>query len=154
VGDLLTDLNRVLASVSAPNMFVTFACIAGDSGPTVNFSLAGHPPVLHYRQASRTVQEHTVSNLPLAISPDSQFETSTIDCEAGDILAIVTDGLTEAADDRGHEVGLEPLKAVLLELAQAPLPELMTALRGKALQQGKQVDDQTVLLVRRRAQQN
>ena len=151
--DLMTDLNRVLAAVSAPNMFVTFACIAGDSGPTVNFSLAGHPPILHYRKEAGTVQEHTVSNLPLAISPETQFETSTIDCADGDILAIVTDGLTEAADNSGREVGLEPLKAVLLELAQAPLPELMTALRGRALQQGKQVDDQTVLLVRRMDQQ-
>jgi phosphoserine phosphatase RsbU/P len=151
---LLTDLNRVLAGVSAPNMFVTFACIAGDSGSTVNFSLAGHLPVLHYSKDSGTVQEHSVANLPLAISPETQFETSTIDCKDGDILAIITDGLTEAADKNGHEVGLEPLKAILQELAQAPLPDLMTALRGKALQQGKQVDDQTVLLVRRSARQN
>ena len=154
VRNLITDLNRVLAGVSAPNMFVTFACMAGGSGPTVNFSLAGHLPVLHYRKKSRTVEEHTVSNLPLAISPETQFESSTIDCEDGDILAIVTDGLTEAADKNGHEVGLEPLKAILVELGQAPLPELMTALRGRALQQGKQLDDQTVLLVRRSMKQD
>ncbi len=154
VRNLMTDLNRVLAGVSAPNMFVTFACIAGDSGPVISFSLAGHLPVLHYRKKSRVVEEHAVSNLPLAISAETQFESSTIDCEDGDILTIVTDGLTEAADGNGREVGLEPLKAILLESAQAPLPELMTALRSRALQQGKQLDDQTVLLVRRSIQQN
>lgn len=153
VRNLMTDLNCVLAGVSAPNMFVTFACIAGDSGSTVNFSLAGHLPVLHYRKKSGTVEEHMVSNLPLAISPDTQFESSTIDCEDGDVLAVVTDGLTESADRNGREVGLEPLKIVLLESALVPLQELMTALRGRALQQGKQLDDQTVLLVRRSMQQ-
>ena len=154
VRNLMTDLNRVLAGVSAPNMFVTFACLAGDSGTKVSFSLAGHLPILHYCKKSGTVEEHTVSNLPLAISPETQFESSTIDCEDGDVLAIVTDGLTEAADRNGHEVGLEPLKTVLLKSAQSPLSELMTALRGRALQQGKQLDDQTVLLVRRSVQQN
>jgi serine phosphatase RsbU (regulator of sigma subunit) len=65
------------------------------------------------------------------------------------VLAIVTDGLTEASDENEQELGLEPLKTTLLESADAPLAELMDALRRTSLNRGKQVDDQTVLLVRR-----
>jgi sigma-B regulation protein RsbU (phosphoserine phosphatase) len=145
----LPHLNQVLKSVSAPNMFVTFAYIAGNSGPDVQFSLAGHLPILHYRKKQGTVEERAISNLPLAISPDAQFDTAAIACAEGDILAVLTDGLTEVSDKEGHELGLENLKAVLLENAHSPLDELMTALRTKASQHGKQLDDQTVLLVRR-----
>ena len=145
----LPHLNQVLKSVAAPNMFVTFAYIAGNSGPDVQFSLAGHLPILHYRKNTGTVEERAISNLPLAISPDAQFDTAAIACAEGDILAVLTDGLTEVSDKEGHELGLENLKAVLLKNANAPLDEVMTALRTKASQHGKQIDDQTVLLLRR-----
>jgi serine phosphatase RsbU (regulator of sigma subunit) len=65
------------------------------------------------------------------------------------VLAIVTDGLTETADAAGQELGLEPLKAALLESVDAPLEQVVQFLRNTSLQRGKQLDDQTVLLVRR-----
>jgi sigma-B regulation protein RsbU (phosphoserine phosphatase) len=145
----LVDLNRVLMSVSAPNVFVTFACISGSTGGSIQFSLAGHLPILHFRKQLQTVEERTVSNLPLAIVTDAQFEASNIQCEEGDVLAILTDGLTEAADSREQELGLEPLKQVLLQSANHPLQQIVADLRNRALTQGKQMDDQTVLLVRR-----
>ncbi|HKV91105.1 MAG TPA: PP2C family protein-serine/threonine phosphatase [Candidatus Angelobacter sp.] len=146
---LLADLNRVLQSVSAPNVFVTFACIAGDEDGHLRFALAGHLPVLHYRRHLHTVEERVVRNLPLAVLPDAQFEDASIDCDEGDLLAILTDGLTEAANKSGEELGLGPLKEVLLKKADIPLEQISSALRERSLQQGKQMDDQTVLLVRR-----
>ncbi len=145
----LAELNRVLLSVSSSNVFVTFACINGAAGGSIQFSLAGHLPILHYHKRLQTVEERTVSNLPLAIVADTQFEAANIECENGDLLAILTDGLTEAADSVGQELGLEPLKEVLLKSAAQPLQQIVTELRNRALAQGKQVDDQTVLLVRR-----
>lgn len=146
---LLADLNRVLQSVSAPHVFVTFACIAGAEDGHLRFALAGHLPVLHYRHRLRTIEEKVVRNLPLAVLADAQFEDASIDCEEGDLLAILTDGLTEAANKSGEELGLEPLKEVLLKSANSPLAQISAALRQRSLHQGKQTDDQTVLLVRR-----
>lgn len=146
---LLADLNRVLLSTSAPNVFVTFACITGAEDSNLRFALAGHLPVLHYRDRLQIVEEKLVPNLPLAIVPDAQFEEGCIECEPGDVLAILTDGLTESADSKGQELGLEPLKEVLLKSAKNPLSQVSTALRQRSLAQGKQMDDQTVLLVRR-----
>jgi hypothetical protein len=151
LSELLADLNRVLLSVSAPNVFVTFAGISGSTGGNIKFSLAGHLPILHYRKRLQTVEERTVANLPLAIVADTQFEAANIECEDGDLLAILTDGFTEAADSHGQELGLEPLKEVLLKSTAQPLQQIVTELRNRALGQGKQVDDQTVLLVRRSA---
>jgi sigma-B regulation protein RsbU (phosphoserine phosphatase) len=147
---LLSGLNRVLNSSCASNTFVTFACIAGDGSPRLQFSLAGHPPILHYRKRVGTAEEQSVSNLPLGVLPDSKFETASIDCDPGDVLVVFSDGLTEVDDAEGQELGLDPLKSVLRASAEAPLSEIMNALQDCALKHGKQTDDQTVLLLRRK----
>ena len=152
LADQVADLNRTLASLSGSNVFVTFACVAGSDEGVLQFTLAGHFPILHYRNRLGTVEERAVSNLPLAIFPDTKFEVASIACEPGDILAIVTDGLTEVADKQENELGMEPLQAVLLESARrrASLQELLNALLERPSRHGTQTDDQTVLLVRRK----
>jgi serine phosphatase RsbU (regulator of sigma subunit) len=147
----LSDLNRVLLSVSAPNVFVTFACVSGSTGGNIQFSLAGHLPILHYQKQTQAVAERLVSNFPLAIMPDAQFDAGNFDFQPGDVLAILTDGLTETSDSRGQELGLEPLKEVLLKNSHGPLAQISDQLRNRSLAQGKQIDDQTILLVRRTA---
>jgi hypothetical protein len=146
---MLGELNRVFSSVSAPNVFVTFACIAGGNGPDLSFALAGHLPILHYSKRERLVLERSVSNLPLAIVPDAEFASASLICEPGDVLAILTDGLTEVADKQERELGIEPLKTVFIDSSEASLPEIMNRLRTIAQERGPQGDDQTVLLVRR-----
>lgn len=145
----LSHLNRVIASLSTSNVFVTFACISGNHGPRLDFSLAGHLPILHCSKRLKTVEEKTVSNLPLGVLPDSTFQTASLDCEPGDLLAILTDGFTEVANREEQELGLEPFKAALLEnLETSSLEETMRRLRQKAVNYGKQRDDQTLLLIR------
>ncbi len=39
----------------------------------------------------------------------------------GDVLVVVTDGLTEVTDRRGREVGLEGIESVLAAHAEEPL---------------------------------
>ena len=67
----------------------------------------------------------------------------------GDVFVFLTDGMTEVVDGQDRDLGLEPLKSVLIQNAGAPLPEIASRLRDRALQHGKQTDDQTLLLVRR-----
>jgi hypothetical protein len=147
----LADVNRVLASTTAPNSFVTFACLSGSDGGRLEFALAGHLPILHYSKRLHAVEERSVENLPLAVLPQAQFASSTLDCEPGDLLAVITDGLTEVSDAQGRELGLKPFEEVLLESADAPLSELMTRVRECARKYGKQIDDQSLLLLRRLA---
>jgi len=146
---LLSNLNRMLLSLAAPNVFVTFAAIASAGGSDLTFALAGHLPILHYRKRPGRVEERSVSNFPLGVVADAEFATASIACEPEDLLAILTDGLTEASDEQEKEIGLVPLKAGLLESAAAPLEQVMDTLRKTSLKWGRQLDDQTVLLVRR-----
>jgi serine phosphatase RsbU (regulator of sigma subunit) len=73
---------------------------------------------------------------------------SRVVCQSGDILMLLTDGLTEVFDKHGKEMGLEAVKDILGKLAKQPLPDLSASIRQAALNFGKQADDQTMLLVR------
>ena len=146
----LAHLNRVLKRLSASNVYATLACIASTENSGLQFSLAGHHPILHYCKEKHSVAERSASNVPLAILAEVRFVTEHITCDGGDILAVVTDGLIEAANKHGDELGPEPLKAVMLENASAPLRTVAQLMRDAALRHGVQFDDQTVLLIRRR----
>ena len=76
------------------------------------------------------------------------FEVSELSSGSGDVFVFLTDGITEVADGHDHDLGLEPLKSVLIQNAGAPLSEIANRLRDRALQHGKQTDDQTLLLIR------
>lgn len=147
--DLLSDLNNVLKPLTESNMFVTFAYAAWSGGPDLRFGLAGHLPLLHLRRAQGEVEELFIGNLPLSIEANQRFNTGAVRFECGDILVIVTDGLTEVFDSQNREFGLEPLKRILAKKSGEKLDEISTEMRRSALSHGKQADDQTILLLRR-----
>jgi|SRR5450432_34490 hypothetical protein len=148
LGEVLGDLNRVLCSTSANNVFATYAGVRS-AKTGLQFVLAGHLPILHYRKRQNLVEQHSVSNLPVGVMEEVAFESGTILCEPGDVLAILTDGLVEAADDQQNELGLDPFELNLVRSGDLPLGKIAETFRAIALQQGKQMDDQTVLLIRK-----
>jgi hypothetical protein len=148
---LMEPLNSVLGAVRAQDMFVTCAYLQSDGGTTLRFSLAGHLPILHLNAATETVVEHSIRNFPLALFPQPAFETSEIQCFPGDVLVLLTDGLTEVFDRNETELGLEPLKRALQESGAEPLEQISINLQRTARQHGPQSDDQTMLIVRRLA---
>lgn len=149
----LGQLNCVLKRLFAPNAFVTFACLAARDADDLQFSVAGHPPILHYHNADASVQELSLENPPLAIFPQAGFITASFRFREGDVLAVITDGLLESTNKRGVELGLGPLKEVLCNSASRPLTAIAQGFREAALRHGPQMDDQTVLLVRRKRDQ-
>jgi len=143
----LSALNQVLLPLSAPNMYVTFAFLCC-TRPNMELATAGHVPILHFDRVAGTVSEQWVSNFPVALISDVPFEVSETCSGPGDVFVFLTDGMTEVVDDHDRDLGLEPLKSLLIENAGAPLPEIASRLRDRALQHGRQTDDQTLLLIR------
>jgi len=145
---LLQQVHRALYPLKTNNMFVTAGVLSSSDG-RLSLSLAGHPALLRYSKTSGMVEEHPTTDMPVGILPDQVFTARPVACEKGDVLLLLTDGLTEVFDSRGNEMGVAPVKAELARSAALPLPDLFTALRGVALKAGRQDDDQTMLLVRR-----
>jgi serine phosphatase RsbU (regulator of sigma subunit) len=145
--ELLAEVHRALYPLKTPNMFATVGVLQW-TGRTFSLTLAGHPPLLHYVRSRGEVSEYPALDLPLGILPDQTFRSTEVVCQTGDILVLLTDGLTEVFDSSGREMGIGPLKEVLRSSASQELPELFSSMRATALKFGKQDDDQTMLIVR------
>jgi serine phosphatase RsbU (regulator of sigma subunit) len=144
---LLETSNTVLFDLKAPTMFVTFAGIQG-MGPALRFTVAGHLPILRCSTRSNTVEELSISHLPLAMFAETTYTSSELPCAAGDVFVILTDGLTEVFDRHDREFGLDRVKSLLSEHVRAPLATIEERLLGAVRAHGAQLDDQTLLLIR------
>ncbi|HYL11007.1 MAG TPA: PP2C family protein-serine/threonine phosphatase, partial [Candidatus Acidoferrales bacterium] len=139
---------RVLPSVKEPGMFATLACVkVAEGNCEVEYALAGHPCILHYRPETKELRRLGTYQLPLGIFP-ATYETARVAASAGDIFAIASDGFIEVTNSKDEEFGLERLEKIVERNAERELAEIFDAAVREAALHGKQQDDQTLLLVR------
>ena len=93
--NIVRHLNRTLCRRPVPDSYVTlfYAVVTGDNRLT--YSNAGHCRPLLVREDS--VRELAAGGPPAGLFVDAQYEEEPITIVQGDILLIVSDGITEAA---------------------------------------------------------
>jgi Stage II sporulation protein E (SpoIIE) len=143
----LERLNSVLNPIRKPEMFVTMAFIAWE-GDRLAFSTAGHPPILHYCRANKTITERACNNLPVGLFTPQEFVGDIFSAQAGDVFLLLTDGLLEVTNQSGAEFAVEGLKKVLLSAADKPLSTLADHIFEAAKAFGRTSDDESLLLIR------
>lgn len=148
VAKLLEDVNRVLPSVKAPNMFATLAALRFDASNEAEYISAGHVPLLHYQRQSGAVVSYALSQFPLGMFAGSRYAPRRIRYRAGDIFVLVTDGVVEVGEEPDAAFGLERLSQIVGNLGERPLTEIVEAINGEVKRYGTQQDDRTVLLIR------
>jgi serine phosphatase RsbU (regulator of sigma subunit) len=148
---LMEQLNRVLPSVKEPQMYATFAGLRLGPDGNVFYALAAHPPILHYKTSldSQRAQYLSAEQFPLGLLPVGQFSAETAHLYSGDLLVAITDGILEASNATGEEFGLDRLQRVIASHASKGLPALADAILSAVRAFGRQIDDQTLLLVRK-----
>ena len=145
---LLPALNEVVYPLTAPNVYATFVYVSGDGGPQLKFSVAGHLPIFHYKRATGGIERCSVENLPIGMFAGVDYKTAMIECQAGDLLAMITDGLTEIFSRDGRELGSEHVEKALAQAPSEPLSEIASRMLRTAQDFGPVTDDRTLLLVR------
>lgn len=144
---LMSRLNEVLYPLKKPDMFVTF-CFLSRTRDKLCVGLAGHPAILRFSAKTNLLTPLECPNMPLGILPSGEFVTSEIPAEAGQLFAMYTDGLLEAANAAGEEFGIQRFQAELEKHGKEPLDAIYRSLQESVAQHGAQFDDQSVLLVR------
>ena len=76
---------------------------AGHNPPVVIRPLAGSLELRHLRS----------TEIPVGISPNSEFPATTFQLEVGDVLVAYTDGITEAENSEGEQWGMQRLENLL-----------------------------------------
>jgi hypothetical protein len=147
---LVNHLNRLMCTQLSPNMFVTLAAVRGRNTGCVETVTAGHPPVLRVVGNSGKIEEgRSGEHVPIGVTPDWTFSPATVRFEAGDVLVLLTDGLFEVFDKADRQLGLDGVEQVLSDAAALPLADIAERVITRARAFGPQLDDQTILLMRR-----
>jgi hypothetical protein len=147
IASLLDDVHAVLMPLKQPQTFVTVACVRGGAGNTLECAVAGHLPILRVRNGC--VEEVTTPQMAVGMFDGTTFGALSVDCMPGDLFALLTDGLIEVFDGRQQELGLDWAMGVLQSAKDEPLSAIGDRLLAGARAHGTQLDDQTVLLIRR-----
>jgi len=146
---LLDRLNSVLPDVKEPHMYATFTGFRLGADGSVHYALAASPPVLHWHSNGAALAHIEEEQFPLGLLPVSRFDGQHLETCPGDVLVVATDGILEVCDKTEEEFGTERLKAVIAANVHAPLADIVDRILSAAVAFGKQLDDQTILIVRR-----
>lgn len=149
-GKIMGSINRALHSVTRSEQFLTAIIAIYDPGrQELTYTNAGHP--LPYLLRNGQAIPGEAHGLLLGVQADATYEATTITLLPGDVLLLLTDGVTEAMNGerkiyRGEGVlnslgDWQPLSAE--DIAGRIWRGLRDHLRG-----GRQQDDRTLLVLR------
>jgi sigma-B regulation protein RsbU (phosphoserine phosphatase) len=143
-------LNRIIHQSRLTTKFVSLFYGELEREGNLIYVNAGHPPPLHLHARGSTQLKQT--GLVLGPSSTASYSRGFLSMERGDSLLLYTDGITEAADSRGREFGLERLKKAFLALRDRDSQEITKALLEKVREFTGNIaaaDDRTLVVVRR-----
>ena len=150
--DALAQVNAMLARSNPELMFVTLFFAVWDPGKqTLRWINAGHNPPLLVHADGRIELLDKLGGPALGPFKGKKYSENESSFVAGDLLAIYTDGITEAPSPTGEQFGEPRLKDLLIARRTAPLTRIsdeLIAEVGAWQGQGKRFDDITLLLAR------
>jgi serine phosphatase RsbU (regulator of sigma subunit)/pSer/pThr/pTyr-binding forkhead associated (FHA) protein len=152
LGALITRLDRSLQANCPSNRFITFfMCVVDPITGEIAHCNAGHNPALLVR-ASGEVEPLEAVGTVLGILPHLGYEERVGRLEVGDLIAIYSDGVTEATGRDGNEFGQTRLADLVVDKRSDPAPEIVRAVR-RALRDwcaSDVAEDDVTLIVARR----
>jgi serine phosphatase RsbU (regulator of sigma subunit) len=149
---ICAKVSRRLFMKTPPERYVTAFVAALDPGSgRFTYTNAGHNPGLLAR-ADGTVERLEANGVPIGLFPVVEYERAEVTLAPGDLVVLYTDGITEAANPRSDEFGLDRLQSVVRKHAQEPLVALAVAIETavEVFADGTPFgDDRTLVLLRR-----
>jgi serine phosphatase RsbU (regulator of sigma subunit)/pSer/pThr/pTyr-binding forkhead associated (FHA) protein len=147
--DAMTHLNQGLCRRGIESRFVTLVLGALATDGTLTYCNAGHgPPFVIGRAGIRRLD---AGGPPVGLLPMARFEAGTLQLDPGDLVVVVSDGVSEAFSPAGEEFGdgrvLETVSAEAGLPVGAIVDRLIAAVR--AFTEGAmQGDDITAMVIR------
>lgn len=146
--------NHLCASLPDDKFITAFVGFLDPASNTVTYHSGGQGPILHYRAADKSCDFRKPTLFPMGVMDvDDSLESASMHLEAGDILALISDGIYESNNPDGEEFGETRVAQLFAEHSEMPLKKLADLLltRVSEFSDGvEQADDVTLVLVGRR----
>jgi len=150
--ECLVRSNKLLYDSTSPEKFATlFFAILNPSTHSIHYSNAGHDWP-HLLRGDSSIKRLQTGGLMLGLIPDIAFEDEQVGLEAGDLLVIQSDGISEAMNSNEEQFGEERLQSVLLRERDRSAGEIIDAVVKEVRNHAgahPQSDDITIMVVKR-----
>lgn len=146
---VVSDADRILYQNTDPGMFATGIYIRIQVHPerTMSLVVAGHPPVFRIG-TNQQIDRIESQRMPLGITDNERTVVEALPVNAGDLIAMYTDGLVEAMSPNGEQFGLDRLEQAFKVRSSLPLQDIINGVLTEVRGHGKIDDDATIVLVR------
>lgn len=150
---VLHETNQRLLADSSRALFVTlFYGVLEVGAGRLLYCNAGHNPPYHVPAGAGALRPLALTGIPLGVEPEASWQSGALELQPGDLLALYTDGVTEAQDEGGAFYGEARLEASLQRSrgagAQAVLQGAAEDLQ-RFVGAASQADDITLVVLRR-----
>jgi adenylate cyclase len=148
---MLEQASAEIGRDNTESLFVTcFAAVLDLRSGRLEFCNAGHEPPLAFLPGMGLQRVLESGGPPLCVLPDHRYEGGALQMVPGAWLCVVTDGVTEAMNERSELYGSARLTALLSKHDQGP-KEIVAAIQDdvkRFVRRAEQSDDLTLLCVR------
>ena len=147
-------VNNQLAEDLPDDRFITaFMGFLDPVTHRVRYHSGGQGPILHFRAVDGVCDWYKPTNFPVGIMEiDDQQVSANLQLDSGDILALISDGVYEYANEQGEEFGEDRVAGFFKANHHLPMADLSENLVRAVKEFGgdaPQADDITLVLVRR-----
>jgi sigma-B regulation protein RsbU (phosphoserine phosphatase) len=126
LGATMTRINKITCSKCPANRFITFFfCVMDPATGNLAYANAGHNPPFLVR-ATGELCMLTGGGPPLGIIAAASYAEQRAAINAGDMLVIYSDGVTEAQNPQEEEFGEDRFGAILVENRQKSAEEIVS----------------------------
>lgn len=153
--EILTELNEKAGKIFAKGIFLTMCLLKPDRNGKIQFSRAGHMPLIIYRAKSDRIETSTPRGMGIGLTSDSTFrenlEQKTVETCKGDILILYTDGVIEAKDQSNTEFGESRLQNLVKQNSKRSAGEILELIRQQLISFSGDTprhDDTTVIVIK------
>jgi len=148
---ILKNLNRVVERNVDSSMFITmFYAQYLPSESKIYYSSAGHEPGFHYNAKTKTFEEIKTKGLVLGVSPDVDYREYERTIQKGDMVILLTDGVTECRQGERF-IETEEVLEVIEKYADLPAQEMVNKVfkHFERMQDFHLRDDFTLIVLRK-----
>ena len=148
---VLGGLNRILSTEFRSQLTSAAYLWIDTENHGAQYSAAGHPPLLCWRNACSELQHIESNGLLFGVGQNAEYPVCSLPVEPLDRFLIYTDGLVEPENARGEPFGDRRLEEVVRDTRAQPASELMqqlfSELRNWQPASMSQQDDITLIVV-------
>ena len=148
---ILSRLNDQLHDdLDHADLFMTASCTTFDAATReLRYANAGHPPALVLRGGASRCDPLRADGIMLGLQKGARFDEVRLQLNAGDVVVLYTDGITEMCNDAGEFFGVRRLEDAIMATGHVD-PEAMIDAVFAALElfsDGRSYDDDCTIVV-------